>query len=190
VALQGRVLGLVGWGNIGKAVARRAQAMGLEVWAVDPYIPEEDMARAGLVPSDLFATLKRCDFLTLHCPLTDETRHMIRKETLDMLRDGVIIVNTARGDLIDLVDLEQALDSGHVRSAGLDVFDPEPLPPGHVFRTHPAVIATPHMAYLSDSSVTALRTGVANNAAAVLRGGPPVHPVNAPKARQPRATAP
>ncbi|MGA3215943.1 MAG: C-terminal binding protein [Acidimicrobiales bacterium] len=187
VALQGRVLGLVGWGNIGKAVARRALAMGIKVWAVDPYVPAEDIARAGLVPSELSAMLGRCDFLSLHCPLNAETRHMIRKDTLDMLRDGVIIVNTARGDLIDLVDLEQALDSGRVRSAGLDVFDPEPLPPGHVLRTHPAVIATPHMAYLSDSSVTALRTGVANNAAAVLRGGPPVHPVNSPRARQPSA---
>ena len=183
VALQGRVLGLVGWGNIGKAVGRRAQAMGLQVWADDPYIPPEEMEGAGVLSSDLLPLLKRCDFLSLHCPLTSETQHIICKETLEVMRDGVIIVNTARGDLIDLDELVRALDAGRVRGAGLDVFDQEPLPPGHALRTHPAVIATPHMAYLSDSSVIALRTGVAQNAAAVLRGGPPVHPVNAPTAR-------
>ena len=180
VALQGRVLGLVGWGNIGKAVGRRAQAMGLQVWALDPYVPSDEMVSAGVVSSELLPLLKRSDFLSLHCPLTSETRHLICKETLDVMQDGVIIINTARGDLINLVDLTRALDAGRVRSAGLDVFDEEPLPPGHVLRTHPAVIATPHMAYLSDSSVIALRTGVARNAAAVLRGQPPIHPVNAP----------
>jgi D-3-phosphoglycerate dehydrogenase len=157
--------------------------MGLQVWADDPYIPPEEMEGAGVVSSDLLPLLKRCDFLSLHCPLTSETLHIICKETLEVMQDGVIIVNTARGDLIDLDELVRALDAGHVRGAGLDVFDREPLPPGHVLRTHPSVIATPHMAYLSDSSVIALRTGVARNAAAVLRGQPPVHPVNAPTAR-------
>ncbi|MGO9582317.1 MAG: C-terminal binding protein [Acidimicrobiales bacterium] len=190
VALQGRVLGLVGWGNIGKAVGRRAQAMGLEVWANDPYIASEEMEAAGIVRSDLLPLLERCDFLSLHCPLTTETRHIICKETLATMRDGVIIVNTARGDLIDLVELVRAIDAGHVRGAGLDVFDQEPLPPGHVLRTHPSVIATPHMAYLADSSVIALRTGVARNAAAVLRGLPPIHPVNAPAKRRTGTNSP
>jgi D-3-phosphoglycerate dehydrogenase len=190
VALEGRVLGLVGWGNIGKAVGRRAQAMGLQVWAVDPYVSPEEMAAAGVRSSELSDLLERCDFLSLHCPLTPETRHMINKETLQMLREGVIIVNTARGDLIDLLDLELALEAGYIRGAGLDVFDNEPLPPGHVLRTHPRVIATPHMAYLSDSSVIALRTGVARNAAAALRGLAPLHPVNAPTARSSRRLTP
>jgi D-3-phosphoglycerate dehydrogenase len=154
--------------------------MGLQVWAVDPYVPPDEMVSAGVVSSELLPLLKRADFLSLHCPLTSETRHLICKETLDVMQDGVIIINTARGDLINLVDLTRALEAGRVRSAGLDVFDEEPLPRGHVLRTHPAVIATPHMAYLSDSSVIELRTGVARNAAAVLRGQPPIHPVNAP----------
>lgn len=179
-AFGGRVLGIIGYGNIGTAVARRARAMGMEVRAYDPFVPAEKMEGEGVVSTEFVPLLEQCDFLSLHCPLTELTHHMINKDALAKMKRGVIVVNTARGEVVDLADLLEALQSGHVAGAGLDVFGTEPLPAGHPLRSHPAVIATPHMAYLSDKSVMELREGVARNAAAVLRGGPPVHPVNAP----------
>jgi D-3-phosphoglycerate dehydrogenase len=180
-ALHGRVLGIIGYGRIGRATGLRAAAMGLEVRAYDPFVPPGQMAKDGVVGTDLEPLLKGCDFLSLHCPLTELTHHLVSKDALAMMKPGVIIVNTARGDVIDLVALEAALGTGHVRGAGLDVFDREPLPPGHPLRTHPGVIATPHMGFLSDGSVRELRARVAKNAAALLRGGPPVYPVNSPQ---------
>lgn len=179
-ALQGRVLGIVGYGRIGSAVGRRAQAMGMQVLAYDPFVPSDQMAKNGVTSTEFETLLRRCDFLSLHCPLTELTYHLISKEQLDIIKPGVIIVNTARGAVINLDDLTLALGTGHVRGAGLDVFDKEPLPPGHPLRAHPGVVATPHVAYLSDKSVIELRSRVAKNAAAVLRGGPPIYPVNAP----------
>jgi D-3-phosphoglycerate dehydrogenase len=180
LALQGRVLGIVGYGRIGSAVGRRARAMGMEVLAYDPLVSQAEIEKDGAVSTDLGTVLAQCDFLSLHCPLTELTYHLIAKDALEMMKPGVIIVNTARGDVIDLADLGRALDSGHVRGAGLDVFDQEPLPPDHPLRVHPGVIATPHMAFLSDKSVTTLRSRVAENAAAVLQGNPPLYPVNSP----------
>ena len=180
-ALHGRALGIVGYGRIGSATGRRAQAMGLNVWAYDPFVRQEKMTNDGVtVCTDLETLLKGCDFLSLHCPLTELTHHLVSRNALALMKPGAVIINTARGDVIDLVALQAALESGHLAGAGLDVFDREPLPPGHPLRTHPAVVATPHMAYLSDRSVVHLRTRVAQNATAVLRGGPPVYPVNDP----------
>jgi D-3-phosphoglycerate dehydrogenase len=154
--------------------------MGMEVLAYDPLVSQAEIEKDGAVSTDLGTVLAQCDFLSLHCPLTELTYHLIAKDALEMMKPGVIIVNTARGDVIDLADLGRALDSGHVRGAGLDVFDQEPLPPDHPLRVHPGVIATPHMAFLSDKSVTTLRSRVAENAAAVLQGNPPLYPVNSP----------
>jgi D-3-phosphoglycerate dehydrogenase len=180
-ALHGRALGIVGYGRIGGATGRRALAMGLKVWAYDPFVPPEKMTDDGVVVCpDLETLLKGCDFLSLHCPLTELTHHLVSRDALALTKPGVVVINTARGDVIDLVALQAAIETGHVAGAGLDVFDREPLPPGHPLRSHPAVVATPHMAYLSDRSVVQLRTRAAQNAAAVLRGGPPVSPVNDP----------
>jgi len=188
-ALHGRALGIVGYGRIGRATGRRALAMGLDVWAYDPFVPPEKMTNDGVVVCpDLEMLLRGCDFLSLHCPLTELTHHLVSRDALALTKPGVVIINTARGDVIDLVALQAAIETGHVAGAGLDVFDREPLPPGHPLRSHPAVVATPHMAYLSDRSVVQLRTRVAQNAAAVLRGEPPVYPVNAPAT--PRLPAP
>lgn len=185
LGLNGRVLGIVGYGHIGSAVGQRALAMGLQAYAYDPFVPTEQIAPTGVVGSDLESLLRHSDFLSLHCPLTEDTHHLICKRTIDLMKPGVIVINTARGGLIDLDDLLEALGSGRVGGAGLDVFDKEPLLAGHALGVHPGVIATPHVAYLSDSSLRELRTSVAENAAAVLGGGPPLTPLNAPE--NPRA---
>jgi D-3-phosphoglycerate dehydrogenase len=181
LALSGRSLGIVGYGRIGSATGRRARAMGLKVYAYDPFVPAEKMTGDGVVACpDLETLLKERDFLSLHCPLTELTHHLISEEALALTKPGVIIINTARGAVVDLVALQAALATGQVAGAGLDVFDPEPLPIGHPLRVHPAVVATPHVAYLSDRSFVQLRTKVAQNAAAVLRGELPIYPVNDP----------
>lgn len=95
-ALAGRVLGIVGYGRIGSAVGRRAHAMGLQVLAYDPFVPPRVLARQGVASTDLGPLLRQCDFLSLHCPLTDLTYHLISKDELDIMKPGAIIVNTAR----------------------------------------------------------------------------------------------
>jgi D-3-phosphoglycerate dehydrogenase len=187
-AMSGRVLGIVGFGRIGRAVGRRAHAMGMHVLAYDPFVSPGEIGKDGAESADFETVLSQSDFVSLHCPLTEQTYHMIARDALAKMRPGVIIVNTARGDVVNLACLADALRTGHVRGAGLDVWDREPLPPGHPLRTHPAVVATPHVAYLSDKSVRALREGVARNAAAVLKGGPPLHLVNDPPSPRPRAS--
>jgi D-3-phosphoglycerate dehydrogenase len=140
--LRGKVLGVVGFGRIGREVAARARAFGMEVISYDPFIA----SRAADVPLvDLDDLLGRADFITLHVPALPETRHMINAASLARMKKGVRIVNTARGELIDDAALVDAITSGHVAGAALDVFDPEP-PTETTLTALPQVIATPHIA--------------------------------------------
>lgn len=140
--LRGKVLGLVGFGRIGREVAARARAFGMEAIAYDPFIA----SRAADVPLvDLNELLGRADFISLHVPALPETRHMINAASLARMKKGVRIVNTARGELIDDAALVEAITSGHVAGAALDVFDPEP-PTDNRLTSLPQVIATPHIA--------------------------------------------
>ena len=140
--LRGKVLGLVGFGRIGREVAARARAFGMEAIAFDPFIA----SRAADVPLvELNDLLARSDFISLHVPALPETRHMINAGSLARMKKGVRIVNTARGELIDDTALVDAIKSGHVGGAALDVFDPEP-PTDNRLTSLPQVIATPHIA--------------------------------------------
>ena len=140
--LRGKVLGVVGFGRIGREVAARARAFGMETIAYDPFIA----TRAADVPLvELDDLLKRADFISLHVPALPETRHLVNAARLAMMKKGVRIVNTARGELIDDAALAAAIQSGHVAGAALDVFDPEP-PTDNRLTSLPQVIATPHIA--------------------------------------------
>jgi len=143
--LRGKLLGIVGFGRIGREVAGRARSFGMEVAAHDPFIAARAADAAGVPLLTLDELLKRADFLTLHVPALDETRHMLNKETLARCRRGVRIVNTARGELIDEAALADAIESGHVAGAALDVFEKEP-PADQRLTSLPQVIATPHIA--------------------------------------------
>lgn len=121
--LAGATLGIVGFGRIGKAVARRAAGFGLRVVYCDPSVPPE----LGAIPVSLDELLRKSDFVTLHVPLTDATRHMINAETLSKMKPGAVLVNTARGPIVDLEALHGALKSRHLLAAGLDVTEPEPI---------------------------------------------------------------
>jgi D-3-phosphoglycerate dehydrogenase len=143
--LRGRTLGLVGFGKIGQEVARRARAFEMTVVAHDPYISGDVARDLGVTLVDLDDVMARADVLSLHAPRSAETRHLIDRERLAKCRPGLFLINTARGELVDSAALLEALESGRVRGAALDVHEVEP-PTDHALPSHPNVIATPHIA--------------------------------------------
>jgi D-3-phosphoglycerate dehydrogenase len=164
--LRGRTIGLVGIGAIGARVAVVALAFGMQVIAYDPYASH---APDGIRMVDLDTLLTQSDVLSLHCPLTEENRNMINAGTLAKLKNGAIIVNTARGGLIDEEALAAALKSGRLRAAGLDSFEKEPLTAPHRFQDIGNVILAPHIGGVTDNAYIAMGTGAASNVLAVLQ---------------------
>jgi D-3-phosphoglycerate dehydrogenase / 2-oxoglutarate reductase len=146
--LQELTLGSVGWGRIGRAVGTRAEALGLRVAAHDPAHPET---------VTLDDVLGQADVLTLHVPLTESTRRLVGARELAMLPDGAVVLNAARGGLVDEAALVAALASGHLGGAGLDVLASEPPPPDHPLRGMENVVLTPHAAWYSEAAVVELR---------------------------------
>jgi D-3-phosphoglycerate dehydrogenase len=152
VELCGLRLGLVGMGRIGSRVAKVALALGMEVSVYDPYISPDRAAELGVTPvPTLDALLSAADVVSLHVPHTAETTHLINAARLAQMKPGAFLINTARGKLVDESALIKALESGHLRGAGLDVFDPEPPKPDNPLLKMVNVVATPHVA----SSTTA-----------------------------------
>ena len=144
VEVTGKTLGLIGAGNIGSIVASRALGLKMKVVAFDPFLTPERAVEIGVEKVELDALLARADFITLHTPLTDQTRNILSKENLAKTKKGVRIVNCARGGLIDEAALKEALDSGHVAGAALDVFAEEPAKESPLFGTE-NFICTPHL---------------------------------------------
>ncbi len=167
--VAGLRLGLVGCGAIGQAVARLATAFGMSAAAFDPALP--DSTGIERVAS-LHALLARSDVLSLHVPLLPTTRHLIGAAELAALPHGAVVLNTARGGLIDEAALLAALETGHLAGAGLDVFEDEPPPGDHPLRRHPRVICTPHVAGVTDGSLVNMGVMAAECIVAVLCGGP------------------
>ena len=141
---RGKVLGLIGAGNIGSIVASRALGLRMKVLAYDPFLTPERAVEMGVEKADLETLVTRADFITLHTPLTEETRNILSRERLEKTKKGVRIVNCARGGLIDEAALKDMLDSGHVAGAALDVFAVEPAKENPLFGT-PNFICTPHL---------------------------------------------
>jgi D-3-phosphoglycerate dehydrogenase len=167
--VAGLRLGLVGCGAIGQAMARLAGAFGMSVAAYDPALPDG----TGIASvASLHALLARSDVLSLHLPLLPATRHLIGAAELAALPPGAIVLNTARGGLIDEVALLETLEAGHLAGAGLDVFEDEPPPDRHPLRRHPRVICTPHVAGVTDGSLVNMGVMAAECIVAVLRGDP------------------
>ncbi|MXO64971.1 phosphoglycerate dehydrogenase [Altericroceibacterium endophyticum] len=144
VEVTGKTLGLIGAGNIGSIVASRAQGLRMKVIAYDPFLTEDRAVEMGVEKVDLEALTTRADFITLHTPLTDETRNILSRERLEKTKQGVRIVNCARGGLVDEAALKDLLDSGHIAGAALDVFLEEPAKQHPLFGT-PNFICTPHL---------------------------------------------
>lgn len=171
VEIQGKILGLIGVGNIGAGVARAASALGMVVLGYDPYLTQEVIMQRLAQPVALEELLARSDFISLHLPLTPQTRNFFGDETLDRMKDGVRLICTARGGLIDENALLEALDSGKVAGAALDVFAKEP--PGSVALVkHPNLIATPHIGAQTEQAQIRAAEDIAVEVLAALRGEP------------------
>ena len=171
--LREQTLGIVGFGRIGQAVAARAKPFGVTIIAADPYLDPETIRAAGVEPVTLEELLRRADIVTLHTPLTPETRGLIDAAALALMKPTAVIVNTSRGPIIDLPALARALQEERLAGAALDVVDPEPLPAEAPFYRMPNVILTPHSAYYSERSVDVVRRETLHEALQVLRGKRP-----------------
>ena len=144
VEIFNKILGVIGIGNIGSQVARRAQAFSMNVIAYDPFLSEDKAKEMGVEKVDLYELFRRSDFITIHTPITAETRNMINKETLRIMKNGVRIINCARGGIINEKDLYDALVEGKVAGAALDVFEKEP-PDSNPLLSLDSVVSTPHL---------------------------------------------
>ncbi|MDD5669735.1 MAG: phosphoglycerate dehydrogenase [Candidatus Omnitrophica bacterium] len=145
VELYGKTLGIVGFGRIGKEVAKRAFSFGMRILAFDPYLSREVAESLGIEVSELMDLLKNADFITVHTPLTEDTKHMISKNEFAVMKKGVRIVNCARGGIIDEKALVEAIQEGKVAGAAIDVFEKEPLPAENEFIKYDTIVTTPHL---------------------------------------------
>jgi D-3-phosphoglycerate dehydrogenase len=179
VELNGLNLGLVGLGRIGRRVAHVASALGMRVAAYDPYLSEKSAGNEGIrLVSSLDALLESADVVSIHVPLTNETRSLINAARIRQMKRGAILINTARGGIVDEQALLGALESGHLSGAGLDVFETEPPRPDHPLLCRHDVLCTPHIAGVTVASKERLwRTAIAQ-AIQVLKGERPTHLVN------------
>ncbi|MGZ8331835.1 MAG: phosphoglycerate dehydrogenase, partial [Allosphingosinicella sp.] len=179
VELTSKTLGLIGAGNIGSIVADRALGLRMKVVAYDPFLTPERALDLGVEKVELDALLARADFITLHTPLTDQTRNILSRENIARTKKGVRIVNCARGGLVDEVALKEALESGHVAGAALDVFVEEPARESPLFGT-PGLVATPHLGASTTEAQVNVAIQVAEQMAEFLMRGGVTNALNMP----------
>ena len=177
--LRGKVVGIVGFGRIGRAVAERARSFGFDIVVHDPYLTEDSFP-AGQAPKfvsfdELLAT---ADFVSVHTPLTTDTRHLIGEPELENMKPSAFLINTCRGPVIDEYALAEALNRGKLAGAGIDVLEGEPPPADHPIRSAKNAVITPHTAFYSEESLEELQRRTAQCAADVLRGKIPENVYN------------
>lgn len=179
VELFNKTIGIVGIGNIGKHVARRALSLGMIVVGYDPYLSEENAKEMGIERVDLATLFKRSDFITIHTPITSETKNLISTKTIQLMKDGVRIINCARGGIVNEAELYEALKSGKVAGAALDVFEKEP-PEGNPLLTLDNVICTPHLGAATEEAQENVAVAIAEQVADYLVNGVIRNAVNFP----------
>ncbi|HEY8947573.1 MAG TPA: phosphoglycerate dehydrogenase [Rhizomicrobium sp.] len=187
VELYGKVLGLIGAGNIGSIVADRAKGLKMRVIAFDPYLSPERAADLGIEKVELNDLLARADFITLHVPMTPETKNIISADAINKMKKGVRIINCARGGLIDEAALKAALDSGHVAGAALDVFEEEPAKTNILFGND-RVVATPHLGASTNEAQENVALQVAEQISDYLLTGAITNALNMPSISADEAT--
>ena len=175
--IAGQTLGLVGFGNIPRAVAPKAKAFGLRVVTHDPYVPQDVLKAAGVEGVSFDKLLEISDFVSIHAPLLPATRGLINADAFAKMKKGALLINTARGPLVDEAALVAALDSGHLGGAALDVVATEPLAKDSKLLGRDNVILTPHTGFYSVEALNELQTKCATDVARVLSGEKPVYPV-------------
>ncbi len=176
--IHGATLGIVGMGRIGRAVARRATGFGMQVLYYDSFPVDPDLVGPNAEQVDLETLLRESDFVSIHVPLTPETRHLIDADALAKMKSTAVLINTARGPVVDTDALYHALKDRRIAYAALDVTDPEPLPADHPLLSLPNVIVVPHIGSASVATRTRMGEMAVANLLAVLTGKRPPNPVN------------
>jgi D-3-phosphoglycerate dehydrogenase len=179
VELRGRTLGVVGAGRIGSAVADRCRAFGMRVIVHDPYLSADRLAELRSVVVEMDQLLAEADVITLHVPLTDETRGLIGESALLKMKKGAFLVNLSRGGVVDEAALARALIEGRIAGAGLDVYETEPLPPESPLLSAPNLVLTPHLGASTKEAQVQVALEVAANLRAALAFGDLTHAINA-----------
>ncbi len=186
--LRGRVFGIVGIGRIGTATALRAKALGMEVIYYDPFVPQgRDKSLGVRAVETLDELLAQSHVVSLHCPLTEQTKHIINRDTLAKMRPGSFVVNTSRGGVVDVLAVLEGIASGQLRGAAIDVLETEPPAPDHpliaawrnpVHPAHGRIIINPHSAFYSEEGLLDMRIKGSQNCRRVLLGQAPYNLVN------------
>ncbi|KEQ26130.1 phosphoglycerate dehydrogenase [Paenibacillus tyrfis] len=180
VELRNKVLGVLGMGRIGSEVAKRAKAFGMEVLGYDPFLTEERAEKLGVKLGTVNEICAAADFITVHTPLTNETRHMISKPQFELMKKGARIINCARGGIIDEMALVEAIDAGIVAGAAFDVFEKEPPAADHPFLNHPKIVVTPHLGASTVEAQENVAIDVSEEVLHILRDQPFKNAVNMP----------
>lgn len=177
--VKGKVMGLLGFGGIARTLRRKLTGLGLSrVIVHDPYVEEKVLRDAQVVPVNLDTLFRDSDFLSIHVALTDETRHLVNSTRLSRMKPTAILINTSRGPVVDELALAEAVSTGGLAGAGLDVFETEPLPADSLLRQFETIVLSDHSGWYTEESVVELKTKAARNVMEVLKGNKPTYPVN------------
>lgn len=169
--MRGKTLGIVGVGRIGSRVAQKLSSFGFRILGNDPYLPPERKRELGIEWVDASTLFRESDYVTIHTPLNDETRHLVNAKTLGLMKKTAWLVNTARGGMVDIPALEAALKAGRIAGAALDVYDREPPPPEYPLYGMDNVILTPHTAWASEEAGWQIRKNIVADILSAARGG-------------------
>ena len=174
-------VGLIGFGRIPQLVAKKLSGWGMNILAFDPWVDPQIAAHMGVTLTDMDTLLRKCDFISVHCPLTKDTKGLIGADSLEKMKPTAFVINTARGGVIDEEALVEALKTGKVAGAGIDVFENEPISQDSPLLHMKEVIATPHSAWYSETAIQTLQRKVAEEVVNILGGGVPFNCVNQKK---------
>ncbi len=177
--LANKTLGIIGFGNIGRIVAARAKAFNMKIIASDPFVTDEAFEKEGVTSSDIDGLVKASDYITLHCPVNDKTRHIINAERINMMKPSARLINAARGGLVDEEALYEALKSKKIAGAALDVFITEPPGNSPLFELY-NIVFTPHLGASTGEAQTAAGTELARQITIYLQTGEPINAINLP----------
>jgi D-3-phosphoglycerate dehydrogenase len=171
--MAGQTLGIIGCGRIGSLVYGKLKSFGLKFLICDPYLSKERKEELGIEVVDKETVFHQADFITIHTPLTPETRHLVNDHTLGLMKPTAYIVNTSRGLMVDTQALARALEKGVIAGAGIDVYDVEPPPPDSPLFRMPNTFLTPHLAWYSEDSGRRIRELIVTEIDRFLAGQPP-----------------
>ncbi|WP_018751441.1 phosphoglycerate dehydrogenase [Paenibacillus sanguinis] len=180
VELRNKTLGVLGMGRIGSEVAKRAKAFGMDILGYDPFLTEDRAEKLGVKLATVEDIVKNADFMTVHTPLTPETKHMIARPQFEIMKKGMRIINCARGGVVDEMALIEAIDQGIVAGAAFDVFEKEPPEANHPFLSHPKIIVTPHLGASTVEAQENVAIDVSEQVLHILRDEPFKNAVNMP----------